>query len=204
MEPTPLTLTERIVYLKKCAGSLRRLDKAAGLKPGYCHALVARIDNPHLSTLHKIADGAGVARSWVTNGDGPLPPAEGIRSAVAAACADVPDEDEGDVDEAALSAPALDPPRVILPGLDPNDPEPQVLASPEWYAWMERENARIAAEDDPYAPAKVAAAKAKLAAEDAKRAETVVKAMLARKAERDAAEAKRDAAEAEAAKKRVA
>lgn len=100
MEPTPLTLTERIVYLKKCAGSLRRLDKAAGLKPGYCHALVARIDDPHLSTLHKIADGAGVARSWVTNGDGPLPPAEGIRSAVAAACADAPDEDEDEADEA--------------------------------------------------------------------------------------------------------
>lgn len=100
MEP-PLTLTERIVYLKKCAGSLRRLDKAAGLKPGYCHALVARIDNPHLLTLHKIADGTGVARSWVTNGDGPLPSAEGIRSAVAAACADAPDEDEADADEAA-------------------------------------------------------------------------------------------------------
>lgn len=145
MEPTPLTLTERIVYLKKCAGSLRRLDKAAGLKPGYCHALVARIDDPHLSTLHKIADGAGVARSWVTNGDGPLPPAEGIRNAVAAACADTPDEDEADADEGAPPAPAATvwPTREILPGLDPNDPEPPTFTSPEWYAWMERENARI-------------------------------------------------------------
>ena len=28
-------------------------------------------------------------------------------------------------------------------GLDPNDPEPVTFTSPEWHAWMERENARI-------------------------------------------------------------
>jgi len=67
------SVSERIEYLGKCAGSLRRLDKAAGLPFGHAHALIGRITNPHLSTLHKIADGAGVARSWVTNGDGPTP-----------------------------------------------------------------------------------------------------------------------------------
>lgn len=57
------------------------------------------------------------------------------------------------------------PTREILPGLDPGDPEPPTFTSPEWYAWMERENARIDAADDPYSPARRAAAEAALAAE---------------------------------------
>ena len=98
------TLSERIVYLKECAGSLRRLDKASGLSPGYCHALVGRIDDPHLSILHKIADGAGVPRSWVTNGDGDTPSADGIRAAVALAHAKAP------VEEAPAEEPVLEEP----------------------------------------------------------------------------------------------
>ena len=35
------------------------------------------------------------------------------------------------------------PTREIPPGLDPSDPEPVTFTSPEWHAWMERENARI-------------------------------------------------------------
>lgn len=83
------SVSERIEYLGKCAGSLRRLDKAAGLPPGHAHALTGRIVDPHLSTLHKIADGAAVARSWVTNGEGPTPDAAVVREAIARACDDV-------------------------------------------------------------------------------------------------------------------
>lgn len=82
------TVAERIEYLGKCAGSLRRLDKAAGLPFGHTHALTGRIVDPHLSTLHKVADGAGVARAWLTNGDGETPSAEAVREHVAAACAE--------------------------------------------------------------------------------------------------------------------
>lgn len=62
-------------------------------------------------------------------------------------------------------APTIWPTRVIPPGLDPNDPEPVGLGSPEWLAWNDRESERIAAEDDPYSPARRAAAEAALAAE---------------------------------------
>ena len=80
------TVADRIKYLGTCAGSLRRLDKAAGLPFGHAHALTERIVNPHLFTLHKIADGAGVPRAWVTNGDGSTPSADAVRATVAAAC----------------------------------------------------------------------------------------------------------------------
>lgn len=89
MDTSPVS--ERIEYLGKCAGSLRRLDKAAGLPPGHAHALTGRIADPHLSTLHKIADGAGVPRAWLTNGDGETPDPEMVRAAVARVC----DEAEG-------------------------------------------------------------------------------------------------------------
>lgn len=49
-------------------------------------------------------------------------------------------------------APTADPPRVIQPGLDPNDPEPQELGSPEWCAWNDRENARSDAMPTPINP----------------------------------------------------
>lgn len=88
------SVSERIEYLGKCAGSLRRLDKAAGLPPGHAHALTGRIVDPHLSTLHKIADGAGVPRSWVTNGDGDTPAAADVHATIAAALADAADADE--------------------------------------------------------------------------------------------------------------
>lgn len=91
------TIAERIKYLGDCAGSLRRLDKAAGLPFGHAHALTGRIDDPHLSTLHKIADGCGVPRAWVTNGDGETPDADAVRAAVAVVCAEVP----ADTNEAA-------------------------------------------------------------------------------------------------------
>lgn len=90
------SVSERIEYLGKCAGSLRRLDKAAGLPPGHAHALTGRIIDPHLSTLHKIADGAGVPRSWVTNGDGDTPSADAVRETVARACAEPVAEDVAD------------------------------------------------------------------------------------------------------------
>ena len=76
------TVAGRIAFLGDCAGSLRRLDLAAGLDPGHSHALKGRIVDPKLSTLHKIADGAGVARSWVTNGDGPEPDEHAVKEAV--------------------------------------------------------------------------------------------------------------------------
>lgn len=80
------TVPDRIKFLGECAGSLRRLDRAAGFPPGHCHALTVRIVDPHLSTLHELADGAGVPRAWVTNGDGPTPDADAVRATVAAAC----------------------------------------------------------------------------------------------------------------------
>lgn len=88
------TVSERIGYLGQCAGSLRRLDKASGLPFGHAHALTGRIDDPHLSTLHKIADACGVARSWVTNGDGETPDAATVRETVARLCDGVPADDE--------------------------------------------------------------------------------------------------------------
>lgn len=88
------TVSDRIKYLGDCAGSLRRLDKAAGLPFGHTHALTGRIVDPHLSTLHKVADGAGVARAWLTNGDGATPSADAVREHVAAACAGEPDSDD--------------------------------------------------------------------------------------------------------------
>lgn len=76
----------------------------------------------------------------------------------------------GAVAPAAVPAPtAAEPPHVIQPGLDPSDPEPLALASPEWDAWMDRENARIAELDDPYSPARRAAAEAALVAEAARK-----------------------------------
>ena len=76
------TIADRIKYLGSCIGSLRRLDKAAGLHPGHVHALANRITDPHLSTLHKVADGAGVPRAWLANGEGALPDPEEVRAAV--------------------------------------------------------------------------------------------------------------------------
>ena len=90
------SVSERIEYLGKCAGSLRRLDKAAGLPFGHAHALTGRIANPHLSTLHKIADGAGVPRSWLTNGEGDTPSADAVRETVARACDEPTSEDPAD------------------------------------------------------------------------------------------------------------
>lgn len=89
------TVSDRIKYLGDCAGSLRRLDKAAGLPFGHTHALTGRIVDPHLSTLHKVADGAGVPRAWLTNGDGATPDANAVRAAVANACAGEPEADDG-------------------------------------------------------------------------------------------------------------
>lgn len=86
------TVAKRIEYLGDCAGSLRRLDKASGLPFGHTHALAKRIADPHLSTLHKVADGAGVPRAWLTNGDGETPAAEAVRAHVAAAVAEPVDE----------------------------------------------------------------------------------------------------------------
>lgn len=110
--PNHLTLTDRILYLKECAGSLRRLDKASKLPLGYCHALIGRIDNPHLLTLHKIADGADVPRAWVTNGDGELPNAESICDAVARALegADAAPDDEPEEEPAPPAPPPPPPP----------------------------------------------------------------------------------------------
>lgn len=90
------SVSERVEYLGKCAGSLRRLDKAAGLAPGHTHALIGRIAAPHLSTLHKIADGAGVPRSWVTNGDGATPSADAVRAHVARLCDEPASDDPAD------------------------------------------------------------------------------------------------------------
>src|SRR4051794_20603283 len=102
------SVSERIEYLGKCAGSLRRLDRAAGLPPGHAHALTGRIADPHLSTLHKIADGAGVPRSWVTNGDGETPSADSVRETVARAC-DEPIEGVADSDGDAIDHPSHPP-----------------------------------------------------------------------------------------------
>lgn len=99
------SVSERIEYLGKCAGSLRRLDKAAGLPFGHAHALTGRITNPHLSTLHKIADGAGVPRSWLTNGEGDTPSADAVRETVARACDEPASDDPADpsLDEGRIS-----------------------------------------------------------------------------------------------------
>jgi len=99
------TVADRIKYLGSCVGSLRRLDKAAGLHPGHVHALANRITDPHTSTLQKVADGAGVSCGWLANGEGALPDPEEVRAAVDRAVGSAADADreadEPDPSEAA-------------------------------------------------------------------------------------------------------
>jgi hypothetical protein len=79
-------LQERIRLLADAAGSLRRVDAAAGLQFGHAHAIAeGRISKPTLETYEQIAKGCGVSFDWVAFGRGDPPDPEAVRAHVDAA-----------------------------------------------------------------------------------------------------------------------
>lgn len=81
---TPLQI--RIRLLAEAAGSLRRLDAAAGLQFGHAHAIAeGRITKPTVATFEQIAKACDVPFGWVAFGEGPDPDPEAVRAAVEAA-----------------------------------------------------------------------------------------------------------------------
>lgn len=84
-------LQDRIRLLARAAGSLRRLDAAAGLQFGHAHAIAeGRIARPTLETFQQIARACDVPFTWIAFGEGPDPDADAIRAHIdAAAQADV-------------------------------------------------------------------------------------------------------------------
>lgn len=78
-------LQNRIRLLAEAAGSLRRLDAAAGLQFGHAHAIAeGRIAKPTLETFQQIAKACDVPFAWVAFGEGSDPDREAVRSAIEA------------------------------------------------------------------------------------------------------------------------
>jgi len=79
-------LQNRIRLLAEAAGSLRRLDAAAGLQFGHAHAIAeGRIAKPTVATFEQIAKACDVPFAWVAFGEGSAPDPAAIRAAVEAA-----------------------------------------------------------------------------------------------------------------------
>ena len=81
-------IQERFRLLAEAAGSLRRLDAAAGLQFGHAHAIAeGRIARPTVETLRQVADACGVPFAWLAFGEGDAPEIDptAIRAAVEAA-----------------------------------------------------------------------------------------------------------------------
>lgn len=79
-------LQDRFRLLADAAGSLRRLDAAAGCAPGHAHAIAeGRIVSPTVDTLRQVANACGVSFGWLAFGEGPAPTPEAVRAAVDAA-----------------------------------------------------------------------------------------------------------------------
>jgi len=77
-----MTIAERIRWARSIAGlSSRKLDKAAGLRPGHVSMIESRdAHNLDTETATKLSHALGVSLDWLVNGDGREPSERALRA----------------------------------------------------------------------------------------------------------------------------
>ena len=77
------SLADRVALLARGAGSLRRLDKASGLKLGHSQQIArGNITSVQVDTVDKLARATGATLAWLIRGEGRAPDVESVRALV--------------------------------------------------------------------------------------------------------------------------